>query len=273
MTPLSHSFDWRGRSVAWDRLGDGPPLVLLHGTPWSSEPWRPIARALSRTHTVYLWDMPGYGQSSMHPDHAVDIGVQAELFAALLQHWGLKQPRVIAHDIGGAVALRARLCHGVRYAGLGLVDVVALAPWGSPFFRLVRDHAQVFEQIPPAIHRGLVETYIRGASARGLRDEDLAMLVEPWTSEVGQAAFVRQIAQASERFTDDLEPRYGEIDDPVHIVWGTADAWIPVDRAHRLQHAIPHASLTLIEGAGHLVHLDAPAELAGELVRWATAVR
>ena len=68
MTPLSHSFDWRGRTVAWDRLGDGPPLVLLHGTPWSSELWRSIAHALSRTHTVYLWDMPGYGQSSMHPD-------------------------------------------------------------------------------------------------------------------------------------------------------------------------------------------------------------
>ena len=86
MTPLSHSFDWRGRTVAWDRLGDGPPLVLLHGTPWSSELWRPVARVLARTHTVYLWDMPGYGQSSMHPDHAVDIGVQAELTAML--QWG-----------------------------------------------------------------------------------------------------------------------------------------------------------------------------------------
>ncbi|HBU41328.1 MAG TPA: alpha/beta hydrolase, partial [Microbacterium sp.] len=51
------------------------------------------------------------------------------------------------------------------------------------------------------------------------------------------------------------------------------DTWIPVDRAHRLQRAIPHASLTLIEGAGHLVHLDALAELAGDLVRWATATR
>ena len=85
--------------------------------------------------------------------------------------------------------------------------------------------------------------------------------------------FAFGIAQASERFTNDIEPRYGEIDEPVHIVWGTDDTWIPVDRAHRLQRAIPHASLTLIEGAGHLVHLDAPAELAGDLVRWATATR
>ena len=272
MTPLAHSFSWRGRTVAWDRFGDGPPLVMLHGTPWSSELWRPIARVLARTHTVYLWDMPGYGQSSMPRDHPVDIGVQAELFAELLEHWGLDRPRVIAHDIGGAVALRARLCHGTRYAAIALVDVVALAPWGSPFFRLVRDQEAVFAQIPPAIHRGMVEAYIRGASHRGLRPDDLAMLVEPWTTKVGQAAFVRQIAEASERFTDDIESRYRQINEPVHIFWGTEDTWIPVDRAHRLLETFPHSALTLIEGAGHLVQLDAPADLAAELVRWAADV-
>ncbi|MFD1859915.1 alpha/beta hydrolase [Aeromicrobium camelliae] len=274
MTPhLTRTIEWNGRTVAWNRFGDGPPLVFLHGTPWSSALWRPIAQALSSRFTVYLWDMPGYGVSSKHPDHAVDLGVQGELFAQLLREWGLERPHVIAHDFGGVVSLRARLLHGARFASLCLVDVVALRPWGSPFFRLVKQHAEVFEQLPPAVHRGAVEAYISGASHRGLRPEDLAMLVEPWTGGEGPAALYRQMAQADERFTDEVEPLYGTIDEPTHIVWGAEDEWIAVDRAHRLQSLIPGASLTLVEGAGHLIQLDAPAQLTAELTRWTESQR
>ncbi|WES63000.1 alpha/beta fold hydrolase [Microbacter sp. GSS18] len=269
---LTREFVWRGRTVAWDRLGSGPSLVLLHGTPWSSALWRPIAEALAPRFTVYLWDMPGYGASSMRPEHEVDLGTQGELFADLLEHWGLERPHVVAHDVGGAVALRARLVHRSRYSSLCLVDVVALSPWGSPFFTLVKRHADVFAQLPAAVHRGVVEAYIRGASHRGLRDDDLAALVEPWTGDAGQAAFYRQIAQADERFTDEVEPHYASLTEPVNIVWGAEDTWIPSDRAARLGDAIPHASVSLIADAGHLIQLDASAALAAELTRWTDAV-
>lgn len=265
---LDRSSSWRGRTIAWERFGDGPPLVLLHGTPWSSALWRPIATALAQRFTVYLWDMPGYGRSSKKAGDAVDLGTQGELFAHLLDEWGLDRPHVIAHDFGGAVALRARLLHGARYASLCLVDVVALSPWGSPFFTLVKQHADVFAQLPAPVHRGAVEAYVRGAGFRGLDETDLAMLVDPWADAEGQAAFYRQIAQADERFTDEIEPLYGSIDEPVHIVWGTEDSWIPVERAHRLQSAMPDSSLTLVPDAGHLIQLDAPEALTAELVRW-----
>ena len=270
---LPNVFSWRGRTVRWDSFGEGPALVFLHGTPWSSALWRPIAEALSAQFTVYLWDMPGYGSSSKDPSHAVDLGVQGELFAELLESWGLDRPHVVAHDFGGAVALRARLVHGAAYASLALVDVVALSPWGSPFFNLVKEHAPVFEQLPAAVHRGAVEAYIRGASRRGLSADDLAMLVDPWADAEGQSAFYRQIAQADERFTTEVEPLYATLTEPVHIVWGREDTWIPSDRAQRLGERIPNASVTLIDGAGHLIQLDAPAALAAELTRWTSGVR
>lgn len=270
---LTRTLHWRGREVAWDRCGEGPPLVLLHGTPWSSALWQPMAAALSARFTVYLWDMPGYGASSKDPDHRVDLGVQGELFADLLEEWQLERPHVVAHDFGGAVSLRARLLHGARYASLCLLDVVALSPWGSPFFTLAGDHADVFAQLPAAVHRGAVEGYIRGASHRGLAEDELDLLVTPWTDEAGQSAFYRQIAQADELFTDEIEPRYGEIDEPTHFIWGTQDSWIPPGRALRLQELIPGASLTFIDGAGHLIQLDAPTALAAELTRWTERVR
>ncbi|MGO2931679.1 alpha/beta fold hydrolase [Microbacterium sp.] len=273
MHTLRETFVWNGRTVAWDRFGSGPPVVFLHGTPWSSALWRPLAEALATRFTVYLWDMPGYGQSSKDAAHAVDLGTQGELFAALLTEWQLDRPNVVAHDFGGAVALRARLLHGARYRSLCLVDVVALTPWGSPFFTLVKQHADVFAQLPAAVHRGAIEAYIRGASHRGLRDDDLAMLVEPWLGERGQPAFYRQIAQADERFTDEIESLYSTIDEPTHVVWGADDTWIPVDRAHRLQSSIPGSTLAIIEGAGHLIPLDAPAQLGIEVSGWLESQR
>ncbi len=265
---LSEEFAWRGRSVRWERLGSGPPVVFCHGTPWSSELWRPVAEALAPHFTVHLWDMPGYGTSSKLPEHRVSLDVQGELFSDLLSFWDLPSPHVVAHDYGGAVSLRAHLLHGRAFASLALVDVVALRPWGSEFFRLVHDHAEVFAALPSAVHEGVVRAYISGASHRGLRPDALDALAHPWLDEVGQAAFYRQIAQADEVYTEQVEPLYPEIDVPVLVVWGRDDVWIPVDRAHRLHGLIPGSRLEVIEQAGHLIQLDQPAALTAALTHW-----
>ena len=148
------------------------------------------------------------------------------------------------------MALRAHLLHGARYRSLALVDVVALAPWGSEFFRLVGENADVFAQLPPSLHEALVRAYITGAAHRPLRAPDLDMLTAPWLGDPGRAAFYRHIAQADQRYTDEIEPLYPTLDLPVQVVWGTEDTWIPVDRAHRLAALIPGARLALVPDAG-----------------------
>ena len=268
---LDESFRWRGREVRWQRLGSGPDVVFCHGTPWSSQLWRPFAEALATNHTVYLWDMPGYGQSSKHPDHRVSLDVQGELFADLLGSWQVSAPHVVAHDYGGAVSLRAHLLHGATYRSLALVDVVALAPWGSEYFRLVGEHPDVFTALPAAVHEGALGAYIAGASHVGLTEKALQGLVAPWLGNEGQAAFYRQIAQADERDTDDLAPLLPGMDLPVLVVWGSQDTWIPVDRAHRLAGLIPGAKVRVIDGAGHLIQLDQPVALAVTLAEWLAA--
>jgi pimeloyl-ACP methyl ester carboxylesterase len=247
-------------------------VVFCHGTPWSSALWAPFARALAADFTVYVWDMPGYGASSKRAEHDVDLGVQSQAFAALLTHWDLDRPHIIAHDYGGAVALRAHLLGDVGYGSLCLLDVVALRPWGSPFFALVKDNAAVFAQLPAAVHRGALEAYLAGASHGDLRPEDLVMLTAPWCDDEGQAAFYRQIAQADERLTEEFEGLLGRVAIPTHIVWGENDRWLPVDQAHRLHTAIPASSLTLVPDAGHLIQLDQPVATATEIHRWLTRV-
>jgi pimeloyl-ACP methyl ester carboxylesterase len=268
---LTEEFSWRGRTVRWSRAGSGPAVVFCHGTPWSSELWRPIAEALAPYFSVHLWDMPGYGTSSKEPDHRVSLDVQGELFGDLLSSWELGSPHVVAHDFGGAVALRAHLLHDQAFASLALVDVVALRPWGSDFFRLVSEHAEVFARLPPAVHEGALRAYVAGASRRGLAPEALDALVAPWLDDEGQAAFYRQIEQADESYTDEVEARYASLDVPTLVVWGQDDTWIPVDRAHRLRDLIPGARLHLVEDAGHLIQLDQPEALTATLTTWLTA--
>ncbi|MFH8443032.1 alpha/beta fold hydrolase [Streptomyces sp. NPDC018026] len=266
--PLPEAFTGGSGTVRWNRLGapDGRPLVLLHGTPFSSYVWRAVARSLGRDHQVFVWDMPGYGLSEKSAGQDVSLAAQGRVFAELLEHWGLEEPLVAAHDFGGAVALRAHLLHGARYRALALVDPVALAPWGSPFFRLVRDHAEVFEQLPEALHRALVREYVGSTGGPGLHPAVLDRLVEPWLGETGQPAFYRQIAQADQRYTDEIQDRYTGIDVPTLICWGEDDAWIPVARGRELAGLVPGSRWEPIAHAGHLVQEDAPAELTAALL-------
>jgi pimeloyl-ACP methyl ester carboxylesterase len=267
---LDRQYEWRGRRVRWGRAGSGPDVVFCHGTPWSSSLWLPFAEALADRFTVHVWDMPGYGESSKDAGHRVSLDVQGELLADLLDRWDLRTPHVVAHDYGGVVALRAALLHGSRFASLALVDVVALAPWGTPFLRLVRDHEDVFAALPTAVHDGVLRSYIAGASNRGLTAAQMERLVQPWLDADGQAAFYRQIAQADEAYTDEVEPLYPNLTVPCLVVWGEEDRWLPPDHGRRLAELLPDARLRLIPAAGHLVQLDQPVGLATALHSWLT---
>ena len=248
--------------IAWDRLGQGPPIVLVHGTPWSSWTWRRVARRLAERVTVYVFDLLGFGAADRGAGQDVSLAAHGRRLAELLDFWDLERPAVVAHDIGGAVSLRAHLLHGRPMAALALVDVVALGPWGSPFFRLVRDHDEVFQQLPAAIHEGVVRAYVGTAQARPVDRDVEDALVSPWLGPVGQSAFYRQIVQSDERHTEEIEPLYGRIAVPTLVVWGEHDPWIPAERGRELARRIPGARLELLPAAGHLVQEDEPEDLA-----------
>jgi pimeloyl-ACP methyl ester carboxylesterase len=268
---LDRVFEWDGRRIALTRFGSGPPVVFCHGTPFSSRVWWPYAEALAPDFTVFLWDLPGYGKSSMDPQHRVAADLHARVFRALLDHWGLERPQVVAHDLGGLVALRAHLVEGASYASLFLVDVVAIPPSGSPFFRFVQDNPELLAQLPAYVHEAIVRAYVGNASHHGLSSDDLDALVEPWTGAVGQPAFYRQIADYDLGLLEENEHRLGDLDLPVRLLWGAEDTWIPLGTGRRLAGLVPGAELSEVPDAGHLVQYDAPVALATALRAWLAA--
>ncbi|KAK6379824.1 hypothetical protein LTS17_005898 [Exophiala oligosperma] len=286
----THSFN-----IRWTSLGDStsPPLIFVHGTPWSSRVWHDYAQSFARYFHVYLFDNPGFGESPLgqplpgKQDQITDkialdadLKQQSEAFAALFKHWARdwspnNKAHVIAHDHGGLMSLRANILHGCDYASLCLIDVVAIGPFGQPLFKLVAQHQDVFNALTGPVFEGVVESYIRDAAHKELNPETMDMLKKPWVStEQGKMGFVRQMEQANSRSTAEVEGKYPGVGRrmPVKIIWGKEDKWIPFDTAEKLKEKLNAKDAVLIDGAGHLIMYDQPGKLGVELGWWLSHV-
>lgn len=261
---LERQILFEGRTVRYGVLGSGPPLVMVHGTPWSSFNLRHLIAGLSPQYTVYFFDLLGYGQSDQS-DADVSLGIQNKVLGRLLDHWKLDNPAIIGHDFGGATVLRSHLLDGRAFEKIVLIDAVAISPWGSPFFAHVRQHEKAFAGVPDYIHQAIVRAYVKGAAYQPLPSETMDSIVAPWLGDTGRAAFYRQIAQADSAYTDAAQVLLGKISVPTLILWGEQDTWIPMDKAQSLHRLIPGSKLRVIPDAGHLVIEEKPQDLINEI--------
>jgi pimeloyl-ACP methyl ester carboxylesterase len=258
---LDEGFETPGGVVRWGALGSGDPLVLVHGTPYSSFLWRDIAPALARTRTVFFFDHLGFGQSEQHEGQDLSLAAHSRNFAQLLDHWGLSHPSVVAHDIGGAIALRTLLLEERNYRDLTLFDAVSGGEWERGLFRLFLEHEEVFRKLPAYAHEALVASHLRHATHAGFRPGILDTFLAPWRGEAGQAAFYRQYSQIRQADTAAYEHLLGGVSIPVRILWGRDDRILPPEYAEWLHERVPHAELHWIDDAGHLLQEDAPGQL------------
>ena len=267
MLDLPHTTIIEGNAVRWGKAGNGPPLVAIHGTPISSQVWRRIVPQIADRRTVYYFDLVGYGLSEMREGQDVSLAVQNKTLAALFTHWGLERPDVLAHDFGGATALRAYYLNGLRYRSLTIFDAVALAPWGSPFVQHVRKHESAFSGMPDYMHRALLRAYLQTAAHDPLSEEALKIYSAPWLGPIGQPAFYRQIAQMDQKFTDEVEGRYDRLDCPVIVLWGRNDDWIPFEKGVALAALISDAACIPVPDSGHLVQEDRPEAIVAAVLK------
>jgi pimeloyl-ACP methyl ester carboxylesterase len=261
---LPNKFNFKEREVRYGFEGSGPDLVLVHGTPWSSFNLRHLISGLSGSFTVYYFDLLGYGQSDKS-DADVSLGIQNKLIDALLNKWQLNRPFIVGHDFGGATVLRSHILNDRAYKKIILIDPVALSPWGSPFFKHVRKFETAFAGVPDYIHEAIVKAYVQTAAFKPIDYEILHEIIRPWTGAEGKPAFYRQIAQADSKYTDEIQAKYNTIHQPVLILWGEEDKWIPVEQAHSLHQLIPNSKLVKVPQAGHLVIEERPEILVREI--------
>ncbi len=251
--------------IAWDVVGSGPDVVLVHGTPTRSLVWQGVIERLHERYRIHYLDLPGYGESEQFEGQEVRLRSFARALREFLTERGLERPHLVGHDFGAAAVMGAHLIEAVPVASIAVADGVLLSPWGTPFSRHVREHESVFAAVPEYIHRATLAAHLATGVVRPLPAALERALIEPWTGPQGQAAYYRQVGQYDYEYTEWLEARYPSLEVPVTILWGEQDGWVPLSEAYRLQKMIPGAGLRLLPDAGHFSMLDCPGLFAREL--------
>ena len=243
-----------GLEIAYERVGEGVPLVLAHGAAEDSRIWRPQLAALADEFTVVAWDEPGAGRSS---DVPVGFGLAdyVHCLSAVIEDVDLGRPAHVAgRSWGGTLIQELYRSHPECVATLILVgtyagwkgslpeEEVRLRVEGVRRMLAATDEefdpnpAGLFAGDPPA---GLVP--LLADMAADVRRESLRVAV-------------RVMAEADQR---DLLPR---ISVPTLLIWGEQDARSPLSVATQFEQAIPDAKLVVIPGCGHTSNLERPEE-------------
>lgn len=255
-----------GLTVSYQRTGDGPACLLLHGFSHDSRVWRPQLESLSDQFTVIAWDAPGAGQS---PDPPGTYGIEdwADCLAVFLDDVGVQGAHVVGLSWGGLLAQELYRRHPARVWSLVLADTYAgwkgSLPEPIPEERLaacLRDASLPSNEFVAAY---LPRMFSESATKEV--QEELAGIM----SDFHPGGFRLMATALANADTRDLLPNIAV---PTLLVWGDADARSPMNVAHQFRHAIPGARLAIISGAGHVSNLEQPAQFDTEVRNFCLSV-
>ncbi len=258
----------QGVEIAYQVLGAGPPVVLVHGFPSNSYIWRNVAPALAREHRVFVYDLPGQGQSERRDGMDVSDELQSRVLHDLLLHWDLKRPAAVLHDIGCAYGMMAYYFEGARFERIALISAAVMLPCVSAATQHAQKYLEAYRTMPVNLYELIARARIASTTFKPMSEAAAAAYAKPWLGAEGQALWFNRVAQLSDASIGKLEARLGPLDVPVRIIWGTEDTWIPVDQAQRLHRYIRNADVRLIESGGHFLMEDAPEEVTRSLLEF-----
>ena len=233
-------------------LGEGPPLLVLHGLFGSSDNWQTHARVFSKTHTVYLIDQRNHGHSP-HADE-MNYDLMAHDLFELVAELGLRDVRLIGHSMGGKTIMRFAQQYGF------LIDRMVVADMGMKAYP--PHHEQVF--------KGLFSVDVKHCASRKEAEERLSAFV----SEQGTLQFLLKNLYWKEpglldwRFN--LEVLFHErtqlmaalplerIDSPALFLTGGKSHYVTEADHAFIRNLIPNVRFETMQNAGHWLHAEDP---------------
>lgn len=238
--------------IAWERRGEGAPIVLIQGLGYGRWGWQPVADGLAERFTVVLLDNRGIGESDAPPG-PYTVGEMAADALQVLDEADVERAHVVGTSLGGMIAQEVALTAPERVERLVLVcttpggpnaapmpaqtvELIAAAPTLEPLVALRRFVENALAPDPPA---GLVERIL----AHRVRT---AQPIEAWA------------AQAAAGAAFDAWDRLPSLSAPTLVLHGTEDVVVGPANATLLAERITGARVEWFEGSGHLLYWESP---------------
>ncbi len=248
--------------VSYDEYGAGPGLMLVHGSPGSSNAWQPVGQRLSDRFRIVAPNLPGYeGTSLEEPEGPEGVAHAAGLLEALMRETGV--PDVLSgHSYGGAVALAVALRGHVRLKALALFEPVCIpillsvgeAEVFSRIKPLFDDYIRAFENGDRQAARTMVDFWFGPGAYQQLPAPVRDFIVKHTGSNVHDVR-----ASFRERYVPDA---IRKLDMPVCVVYGSKSPDVSYRVASTLAALAPKGSIVKVDGATHALTATHSVEVA-----------
>lgn len=245
------------RTLAYDRIGAGTPLVLIHGFPLDHSIWDKVVPPLSVHFDLIIPDVRGFGESTSSASKW-SMNDLAEDVARLLDHLKIESAFLAGHSMGGYIALAFAGIFPGRVRGIALVasQTAADAP---------EKQADRVKQAGQIARDGTGDT-VAGMTAKLSSDVQVQKYVHDLMRKQESQGFIGSLHAMAGR-TDTMAV-LAESTYPVILIHGDSDALIPIQRAHDVQAAVPRAELVQLHEAGHMPMLEMPEQATEGLKRF-----
>ncbi|HEX4336416.1 MAG TPA: alpha/beta fold hydrolase [Polyangiaceae bacterium] len=262
-----------GIDTFYVEIGEGPPVIVLHGLAMTNASMISTVMSLSKTHRVLAPDLPGFGDSEK-ADGAYDPAFFARWLIAFMDATGIDRAYLVGNSMGGRIAIETALVAPHRVEKLALfaasmafrknrqaVPLVRLSIPEAAVVPLpvlgvhVRHALRLLFANPARLHAGWYDAAV---------DEFLRVFKEP-RARVAFFKAARQIYLERPFGPQGFWERLKALSVPALFVWGERDRLVPPSFARHVEEAVPHARSVLIEDSGHFPQIE-HAELTNRLV-------
>ena len=234
-------------------------LVFIHGSGSDHSAWSHQYGRLYKKYNIIAINLPGHGHSGGGGE--ADVGDYCLWVKKLLAILDLESAVLVGHSLGAAISLRFVLNYPQEIAGIVLVGGGMKMPV-NPFF------LEFLKTNPPVVPAEVIDLICKYSLAKENRPKYFAPLQKSISQSKVDVLYGDLLACNNLDLTQEL----GKIRVPVLVICGAEDKMTPPDCSRRLAASISGATLEIIEGAGHMVMLERPAEFNMSLDKFAESI-
>jgi len=249
------------RFVSYVDEGAGEPVILIHGIPTWGYLWHRLIPVLSEQNRVIAPDLIGFGYSDKSDNFDRSIARQAEMIDALMGKLEIERANIVAHDIGGGVALRLATLYPHRVNKLCLMNSVSYDSWAIEAM-IQLGHPGAYYALSVSTTVATLRQMLKQGFNKTPPDEILDGIFAPYSTEVGKLSLIRNATALNTNLTTEITPLLHKIEAKTLILWGEDDKFQPLKFAERLFDDIPNAELIRVKDARHFVMIDQPEAVA-----------